>query len=183
MTDADFSALTVETVTRRAGMTRSAFYHYFGGLDELVMGLLEDFEREIRECVDPWLEGEFDQHTDYRALTTQYLSAMYEVFHQHRTVVSAVQQAASSSRAVFDQWQLQAVDYYISKTQTFIERQCTLGRSAVTDPAATARALILMNNAVGVDNMLRTEPQSPAAAGATVAQIWNAVIYGGTQTN
>lgn len=173
----DFGNLTVEAVTRRAGMTRSAFYHYFSGLDELVLALLESYEQEIKDAVNPWLENS-EACDDYRAAMVSHLSHMYVVFAAHRTSVRAVMQAASGSRRVFEQWQDRAVDYFIERTARFIERQVALGRSRVEDPERVARALILMNNAVGTDNMLREEPDDPAAIGRVIGGIWNDVIYG-----
>ncbi len=173
----DFGALTVEAVTRRAGMTRSAFYHYFSGLDELVLALLERYEAHIKACVDPWLEHRVEQ-ADPRAATVRYLSDMYAVFDAHRASVRAVMHAASGSRRVFEQWQSRAVDYFIERTTAFIEREVREGRSTVADPARVARALILMNNAVGTDNILREQPDDPNAIGRAIGGIWNAVIYG-----
>lgn len=177
----DFGNLTVEAVTRHAGMTRSAFYHYFSGLDELVLALLERYEQEIKDAVDPWLENSA-ACDDYRAAMVRHLSEMYVVFAAHRTSVRAVMQAASGSRQVFEQWQSRAVDYFIERTARFIERQIALGRSRVEDPERVARALILMNNAVGTDNMLREEPDDPAAIGRVIGGIWNDVIYGTEDT-
>ncbi|MGR8948853.1 MAG: TetR/AcrR family transcriptional regulator [Gammaproteobacteria bacterium] len=177
LSDADFAELTVATITEQAGMTRSAFYHYFSGLDDLVMQLLEEFERQIRDAVDPWLEGAHDDTDDYRAQTTKELTKMYGVFHDHRNVVRVANQAASVSKRVFDQWQVRAVDYYVNKTAAFISRQIMLNRSKIDNPRRVAKALILMNNAVGIDNMLRAAPDDAAEIGGTVSTIWNATIF------
>lgn len=173
----DFGALTVESITRRAGMTRSAFYHYFTGLDELVLALLETFEFEIRQAVDPWLDHN-ESFDDYREATVRYLSEMYAVFTKHRDSVRAVMHAAGNSRLVYEHWQHRTVDYFIERTATFIRQQISLGRSNVDDPDRVARALILMNNAMGLDNIERDDPDDPGAIGRVVGEVWNAVIYG-----
>lgn len=173
----DFAALTVSSVTDRAGMTRSAFYHYFSGLDEVVLHLLEGFETAIRDAVDEWLDGKRDRD-DYRGATRDELTTMFGIYDEHRTVVRALVQAANISGNVFEQWQARAIDYYIDKTTQFITRQIALGRSEVRDPRRTARALILMNNSVGFDNMLRADPDDPAAIALVISDIWNATIYG-----
>jgi AcrR family transcriptional regulator len=174
---ADFGALTVEAVTRRAGMTRSAFYHYYSGLDELVLALLENYEDEIKAAVNPLLEHP-EAFDDPRAAMISHLSDMFAVFEAHRTSVRAVTQAASGSRRVFAQWQARAVDYFIDLTARFIEQEVARGRAKVSDPLRTARALILMNNAVGMDNILREEPDDPAEIGRVIGGIWNDTIYG-----
>ena len=175
--DAEHDGLTVAAVTAHANMTRSAFYHYFSGVDELVLTLLEGYEQEIREAVNPWLEGNQDME-DYRAATTQYLSDMYVVMQSHRNTLRAVLRAASTSRGVWDQWQTRAIDYFVELTREFIEQQVALGRSQVKDPERVARALILMNNGVWVDNTRRENPDDAMSIGRTVGGIWNTVIYG-----
>ncbi len=173
----DFAALTVEEVTRRAGMTRSAFYHYFSSLDELALDLLLHFEGEVRAAVDPLLEGHYDAEEDYRATLLKHLTTMFEVFHLHHKSVGAIAQAASGNRRVFDQWQNSVVNYYIDKTAEFIRRQVALGRSSIDDPQRVASALILMNNAVGTANILRPDPDDPQKVAEVIAAIWNATIY------
>jgi len=175
--EGDFAGLTVAAITARAGMTRSAFYHYYAGLDELVMHLLEEFESGIRVATVPWLDGQLDESGDYRKVTVAVLTDMYRVYHEHRTVVRAAVQAAAVSRDVFDQWQSRAVDFYIDKTAAFIRRQNAIGRCRIDEPERIAKALILMNNTVGTDNMLRARPDSPADIARTVGTIWNAVLF------
>lgn len=169
--------LTVEGVTQRAGMTRSAFYHYYNSLDELVLELLLQFEGEVRAAVDPLLEGEYDAEEDFRHTLKLHLTTMFEVFDEHHKSVGAVAQAASGNREVFQRWQRRVVDYYIEKTTQFIEHQVALGRSRVTDPPRVANALILMNNAVGMDNMFSAAPDDAHKLAEVIAAIWNATIY------
>jgi AcrR family transcriptional regulator len=174
-----FSALTVEDVMRRTGMTRSAFYHYFSGLDELALGLLEQFEQAIRASVDPWLRDETGDADPVQATIT-HLTGMFRVMETHRTAVRAVAQAAGGHPRVYQQWQTRVLDYFIDLTAKFIRRQVALGRSRVADPDKLAQALILMNNAVANDNMVREVHDDPAAVALVLADVWNAAIYGRT---
>ena len=93
--DVRFSELTVDSLMKRTGMTRSSFYHYFSGLDEIALGMLEEFAADIRRTVDPWLMGELDE-PDHRAATLTHLTSMFEVFERHAPSVAAVAQAAGS---------------------------------------------------------------------------------------
>ncbi len=159
---------------QHAGMTRSAFYHYFSGLDDLALALLEQFEDKIRATVDPWITAE---RVDYRQATIDHLTDMFRVMFAHRRAVGAVAQAASGSPRVYHAWQRRVLDYFIDLTAHFIRRQIMLGRSKVEDPERVARALILMNNAFFNDYLMRDVPDEPLAAGRTVATIWNATIF------
>lgn len=173
----DFSALTVDEVMSRTGMTRSAFYHYFTGLDEVVVGLLERFEHDVRDSVDPWLKGEVEDGDPIEA-TTVRLTAMFEALTRHRASFSAVVQASGGYPRVYEQWQRRVLGYFIDLTEGFIRREVARGRSRVDDPYGVARALILMNNAVLNDGLLQPNPPDPAGEARVVARIWNAAIYG-----
>jgi len=173
--DFGFHALTVEHLMERTGMTRSLFYHYFKSLDEIVIALFQSVEAEIQGAVDAWLEGE---HTaDPRANTVEHLTRMYEVWREHANLMRAMEQAAGRSKEAYARWQQQVVESYIDKTETFIRRQITLGRSRVPDPRGVAHVLILMNLAVATDQTNRPEPETPARLGAMVGHVWNAAVY------
>lgn len=171
-----FADLTVDIVMQGTGMTRSSFYHYFNSLDELSLGFLDRLEQAIRQPVDAWLSGE--SSIDFLADTHTHLTAMFVSMEDHRTSMMALAHASNSNAQVYDEWRSRMVDYFIELTASFIRKQVMLGRSTVTDPERTARALILMNNALSNDNMLRDEPDDPRAIGKTSADIWNATIYG-----
>lgn len=173
----DFPALTVDEVMGRTGMTRSAFYHYFTGLDDLVVGLLERFEHDVRASVDPWLKGETKNEEPAEATRT-HLAAMFEVLLAHRASYSAVAQASGAYPRVYEEWQKRILGYFIDLTEKFIRRQVSLGLSAVEDPRGIARALILMNNAVLNDNLVQVETRGALEDAHAVATIWNATIYG-----
>lgn len=172
-----FGSLTVDEVMSRTGMTRSAFYHYFTGLDDVVVGLLERFEHDVRASVDPWLKGELDGE-DPIAATLTHLTAMFDVLKNHRASFAAVVQASGGYPLVYDQWQKRILGYFIDVTEGFIRRQVTAGRSRAEDPRGLARALILMNNAVLNDGLAQPTPREPSDDARVVAGIWNAAIYG-----
>ena len=171
-----FQELTVELVMQRTGMTRSAFYHYFTGLDELALGMLEHCEADIRASQDGWLESA--EAGDPEAATIAYLTAMFGVLEHHRRHVVAVAQAASTSITVYWAWQRRVVDHFVERTAAFIRHEVERGRSRREDPERVARALVSMNNAMNQYNMARDDRDSPETMGRVVGGIWNAVIYG-----
>jgi AcrR family transcriptional regulator len=172
----DFTALTVDDVMTGTGMTRSSFYHYFSGLDALALGLLEQFEHEIRASVAPWLEDA--EEGDPVEATVTHLTEMFEVMEARRASVYAVAQAAGGYPTVYEQWQRRVVDYFVDLTASFIRRQVELGRSRADDPERLARALVLMNNGVANDRMRRDDRTDPRTVAEVVAGVWNAAIFG-----
>ncbi len=177
LTEVPFSALTVDIVMGRTSMTRSSFYHYFSGLDEIAVGLLDQIERDIRASVDAWLKGETAEQ-DYRAATAVHFEQMFATIQSHRAAHVAVAQAASGNRAVYQEWQRRVIGYFVDLTAEFIRRQVALGRSRVAEPDRIAQALILMNNAVVNDSLSKEVPDAAAELAETIAVIWNSTIYG-----
>lgn len=176
LAEMDFNALTVDAVMQRTGMTRSSFYHYFKSVDELALGFLGRLEGAIRETVDDWLNGGGSE--DYLADTHTHLTTMFVAMDNNRTGMMALARATNSSDQVHDEWRSRVIDYFIDLTARFIRQQIMLGRSKVENPDLTARSLILMNNALANDNLMRDVPDEPAAIGKVSAEIWNATIYG-----
>jgi len=176
LAEAGFHELTVDAVMQRTGMTRPSFYYYFSALDDLVLGLLERFEEDIRAVSDPWLE---DTHGEnYREATIEGLEGLAGVFQSHRRAAMALLQSAWANTDLYRAWQQRVIEHYIDRTTRIIERQIVLGRSRVEDPARLARALNLMTNAVFNDHILRDDPDDPAHMAKVVAGVWNTSIYG-----
>lgn len=173
--DLDFHSVTVELLMERTGMTRSLFYHYFKSLEEVTIALFERVEHEVRSAVDAWLEGE--DAADYRAATVEHLTRMYEVWREHANLMRAMEQAAERNKAAYARWQNEIVECYVDKTEAFIHRQVSLGRSRITDPRGLARVLIIMNLAVAKDQVDRTEPETPQRLGIVVGHVWNQAIF------
>ena len=180
-----FSDLTVDRVMRRTGMTRSSFYHYFSGLDQLILGVLERFEQDLVGSVDPWLSGVGDgaeaagSRDASFASTEAALTRMLHVFREHAAMVNAVNQAASANPAVYQRWQTRVIGAFIERTARFIRRQVERGVSTASDPVRLANALIRMNSAVVQDNLSRQQPDQPETVARVLAGVWNAAIYDG----
>ena len=174
--DLEFNDLTVELLMKRTGMTRSSFYHYFNGLEDVALALLERFEADVAQAVEPWLaEGVTG---DPRAATEVNLVRLFEVCMANRTLMSAVEQAAGRSQVVYRKWRSRLIDGFVVKATGFIREQNAAGLSRVDDPERVASALVFMSHAVAMEHMTRKTPDTPQALGKAAAHIWNAAIYG-----
>lgn len=174
--DHEWSRITVERLMERTGMTRSSFYHYFKGVDEVAVALFARVEDEIRSAVDEWLDEDEDE-ADPEATAIDALTRMFGVWSEHLELMRAMEQAAGRSGSAYEQWRERVVEGYIAQTTAFIERQVAAGRSDVADPPTLARALILMNVSVATDQVLRRERFPAARLGETVARVWTAAIF------
>jgi AcrR family transcriptional regulator len=176
--DQDWTALTVESVMERTGMTRSSFYHYFKTMDDLSLALFARVEAEISGAVDDWLDHGVQE--DPELATVSRLSRMFDVWKEHAGLMRALEHGAGRGATAYGQWRGRVVDGYIEKTTHFIEREVAQGRSDASDPRGLATALILMNVSVATDQALRRAPFSAERLGAVAARVWNAAIYGRT---
>jgi AcrR family transcriptional regulator len=73
-----FRDMTVTSVMAPTGVSRSAFYHYFSDLHEVMETLLTMFQEEIFRAVEPWLA----RAGDPIALMQETLAGLVEVCHQ-----------------------------------------------------------------------------------------------------
>ena len=176
LAETGFNELTVDAVMQRTGMTRPSFYYYFTALDDLVLGLLERFEEDVRAVSDPWLDD--IQSDDYRKATVDGIMALAAVYQTHRRTAMALLQSAWANTELYRSWQQRVIEHYIERTTRVIEEQVARGRSRVEDPPRLARALNLMTNAVFNDHILRNDPDDVTHITKVVAGIWNTSIYG-----
>lgn len=174
--EVDFSELTVDLVMQKTGMRRSSFYHYFSGLDDLALALLDEFEDVIRSSIEPLLRGDHDG--DPRGAMREGLASMFEVMHENRVAVVAVGESAGRSPRVYLEWRSRVLDYFIDRVAKLIRRHVMRGNSSVEDPERLAEALVLMNYAVFNANIHREPMDEPREVARLAASIWNASIFG-----
>lgn len=172
----DYNELTVELLMERTGMTRSSFYHYFGGLEEVALALFGRIEDDIAGAVDDWLVGE--PTGDPLEATTTHLVRLFGVWQRHANLMRAIQQAGARDAGAYERWRSRVVQGYIEKTTDFIRREVARGQCDAPDPAQLASALIWMNTAVATDHVTRPDPDPPDRVGRTLARVWNSSIYG-----
>ena len=158
------------------GMRRSSFYHSFSGLDDLALGLLDEFEDVIRNSVEPLLSGDHD--ADPRGAMLAGLTSMFEVMHENRVAVVAVGEAVGGSPRVYLEWRTRVLDYFIDRSAKLIRRHVMRGNSNVEDPERLAEALVLMNYAMFNADIHREPTDEPREVARLAASIWNASFFG-----
>lgn len=92
-----FADLSIETIARRAGVSRPTFYAYFADKRALALRLGQDLEAAIGESVADWLQS---SRGDLRIT----LDATLGVFIEHRGTLSALVEAATYDDEVAAFW-------------------------------------------------------------------------------
>ncbi|MEM1138772.1 MAG: TetR/AcrR family transcriptional regulator [Pseudomonadota bacterium] len=172
--------LRVEDLMSEAGMTRSAFYHYFADLNSVARGLLDRIEADIMEWVEAWVSmptGEAPAASGESAMRT-VMEMGVQIFHQHRVLLTAIYGAVHADTALRSHWKATIFEPFLGPVTDLVTRQKQAGLVDVVDPRATVEALLMMNERVLIERV----PQVPEArrplVADTIFQIWHRALYG-----
>jgi AcrR family transcriptional regulator len=168
-----FKDLTVEGVTREAGVSRSAFYVYFGDKEELLLGALEDLIADHRERLGKcWADG-----PDPAAALSRGLLEVARIYEANRDLLTLTFETATYDEEVRDLWTA-VLDEVIESTADRI--RSLQGAGAVDgrlDASALADGLVLMTERSFQVNLARGGHSAEHAA-ASVASVWTAALFG-----
>lgn len=174
--DASLDAINVADLSRRAGVTRSAFYFYFDNKAAAVAALMEEMYDDAWDAAE--LEGE-----DQDGMQVRVTSAIRSLFRgwSHRTYIyRAMLEARASSPAVREQWD-SFQESFVIVLAAVIEGERTAGVAPEgVDATALATSLLDLN-----DRTLERLVHAPADFDwdthvEAVVHIWLSSIYGRT---
>jgi AcrR family transcriptional regulator len=170
--EARFSALTVDELMSRTGLSRASFYVYFRDRHHLIMRLTERIGGELFEMSDRWLRGSGDPIEDARAA----VEGVTVVYAQHGPVLRAIAEAASHDAQVESIYH-DLIDRFVVATATRIEEEIANGRIKSLNPHETSRALVWMNERYLLETLGRI-PQEPVdRVVETLWTVWVRALY------
>ena len=167
-----YSELTVDEITRRAGVGRTVFYRHFDDLPDL-----------LRRAARPALEQLFDVAVlladqvsdDPSGSIERTLTRAVAVFHRHGPAVRALVEAAAS-----DEELAANVDAlrgrFADLTERVLRELAGPDSTTLADPAQTARALTMMNESYLLDAFGREPAVSPETAVRALTEVWQSVF-------
>jgi AcrR family transcriptional regulator len=168
-----FREVTVETVMRRTGLKRPAFYVHFRDRHDLVLHVVQRIGDELFEMANRWLNG------DHPTSDVRYaLEGVAAVYIEHGPVLRALADAAGADAHVETTYR-GLVQAFIDATARHIRQQQAQDRiPANLDADETARALIWLNERY-LSEAFGSPPHSDVAiVVATLDHIWTATLYG-----
>ena len=168
-----FKDLTVEGVTREAGVARSAFYVYFGDKEELLLGALEDLiashQNRLGRC---WKQGD-----DPRRDIERGVYGMARVYADSSGLLALAGEAATYDEEVRELWST-VVETITDGTREEIERlQGTGAVSESLDPEALAEGLVLMTERTFQIHLAQGE-SDPSEVASSLTRVWWAALFG-----
>jgi AcrR family transcriptional regulator len=136
--------ITIDDAMRSTGLSRTAFYRYFPDLETILLRLVEEVpELFMMPAGDGpgFLSAPTD--SDYRELSVRAVRHLATVFGDRAPVLRAVVNVDTVAPDAHHAW-VEIQDDFINRIAARIQDLKDIGRSTVTNPSLTARALILM---------------------------------------
>jgi len=165
--------VNVAEISRRAGVTRSAFYFYFESKAAAVLALMRELYDDASAATDLLVKAEGDPASRVRAAITRLFDSVDRTPHTYRALL----EARAASAAVRELWDAGLADF-AGEVAAMITEERLAGR-AVDGPDAAALAAVLLdvNNHALERHALGSGPPREDHIKA-LTTIWLRSIYG-----
>jgi AcrR family transcriptional regulator len=168
-----FKDLTVEGITREAGVSRSAFYVYFGDKEELLLGALEDLiashQNRLGNC---WTSG-----GDPRRGVEKAIYDIARVYADNSELLGLAFETATYDEEVRELWSV-LLETVVEGTAAEIKtRQREGAIDESLDADALANGLVLMTERSFQVN-LGLDDRGPESVAAELTKVWWAALFG-----
>lgn len=173
--DSSLDSVNIAEISRRAGVTRSAFYFYFENKQAAVAALMEEMY-DAAFVATGELSGDATPADNIAAT----IVGLFDAWESHQHVFRAMLDARATSPAVRELWDSDRQSF-VGPVAEMIEAERAAGRAPDgVDATSVATVLLELN-----DRMLERLALSGGAARAelqdAVIEIWLRTIYGRTQ--
>ncbi|MFN8161517.1 MAG: TetR/AcrR family transcriptional regulator [Solirubrobacterales bacterium] len=168
-----FKDLTVDEIARGAGVSRTAFYIYFGDKGELLLAAVEELAQELFAEAERWWRGDGDPEE----LVREAVSGVVIAYAKGASVLRVATEVSTYDDEVGAFW-LALMERFIAATEEQIRSEQQRGRvSEALDARATAEALNWMTERCCYVFLARGE-RSPQALIETLTGVWLSTLYG-----
>lgn len=175
--ESSLDSINIADISRRAGVTRSAFYFYFENKAVAVAALVEEMYDEAFTAAD-LLTGDGAPAVNIEAT----IRSLFEIWDRHEHVYRAMLEARHTSEAVRRMWDSDR-DSFVPAVAAVIttEREAGHAPSGPGQADATALAAVLLElNDRMLERLALGGPLSREQLVEAVAAIWLNSIYGST---
>jgi AcrR family transcriptional regulator len=168
-----WSEVTMETLARRADLTRTALYRHFPDQQALLLAVIDEVGLTLGQIPGPWERGEGDPVDSVRVA----LRDLVAVFERHGRLLQAIAGTATQDPKVA------AVYFELgARLSTSVARRLHLevatGRSSISDVEEVAAALVWMNERYLLLRFGRHPLADPDRASSALFEIWRNTVYG-----
>ena len=167
--------VSVVTVMRRAGVSRTTFYRQFDGIYDVYANLLMRVESELFAETGSWIAK--PEAVGSPDVVHPNLVGYARAFIKYGELLTALHDVGGSDARIRELWREVFIQRFIDTTTAAIARDQAAGVvSAHLDPAATALALSLMGEAASLE-LLGRQGIEPETYADIIAPIWISVLF------
>lgn len=166
-----FKDLTVDELARGAGLSRTAFYFYFPGKNQVLMAAAAEIAEEYYAEADRWWSGEGKPEELVRAA----IQGVVEAYVRHQAVLRTSVEVATYDPefAAFYDGLLQR---FVTATAEQLRRDRAAGRLRDLDPPAVARTLVWMVERCN-HMLIGIEGRPPQEVVEGIISVWVHALY------
>ncbi len=168
-----FRDLTVASLMASTGLSRSAFYQYFGDLHEVMETLLEMLKEDVFAATGAWFEGTGDPIV----LLNESLSGLVTVCHRLGPILRATIDAAATDKRLEKAWK-KFSKQFDDAVAGRIEADQQQGLIADFDARPMAVALNRLDAYTMIDAFGQHPRKRPEPVREALTRIWISTLYG-----
>ena len=171
--ESSFDSINIADISRRAGVTRSAFYFYFENKAAAVAALMEELYDEIATVSRDLTSTD----TTPEARITSMVSGLFEATRRHEHLFAAMLEARATSQAVREMWDADLLSF-VEPLAEMIRAERRSGRAPDgPDPVGLATTLLELNDRA-LERLVRGGTLTHTQQEEAVTAIWLRTIYG-----
>jgi TetR/AcrR family transcriptional regulator, ethionamide resistance regulator len=172
---ASYSELRVEQISRRAGISRTAFYFHFSDKRALLTRLTGEIAAELYREAEVWWR---DDDGDGAGELARALRRVFGIYRDHAALLRAVVEAAAYDPEVALYWRA-LVGRFVEATRERIEREQAAG---AVDPELPAQliafGLCWMTERSAYELLMQGGDLNDGALVDALLAIWLGAVYG-----
>lgn len=169
-----FRDLTVDEITRAAGLSRSAFYTHFRDKHDLLLDAVAAVAERLYRMADRWWGGQGPPGDRVR----ESLESVVSVYAEHASLLRIANEVSTYDDDVREVW-LGIVERFIEATAEHVRSEQAQGLISETlEARATAEGLVWMCERCAYIYLGRGE-RAPEELVEAMAPVWTAALYPG----
>jgi AcrR family transcriptional regulator len=137
--ESTFKDVTVDELARTAGISRTAFYFYYRGKNEVLMAAAAETSAEVYAEADRWWHGEGPPEQLVRVA----LEGIAAVYLEHGDILRAAVEATTYDDE-FRSFYTALIQRFVTATADHLRRELEAGRLRPLEPDSVAEALVWM---------------------------------------
>jgi len=165
-------SINIADISRRAGVTRSAFYFYFDNKASAVAALMEEMYDESMVAAD-LLRGEGSPAERVEGM----VRGLFGAWERHEHIYRAMYDARATSTTVRELWDSDRESFVPVVAQVVDEERAAGRAPAGTDATAVASVLLELNDRM-LERLALGGPVPREQLVSAVVEIWVRSIYG-----